>query len=137
MFFKPHPKHGKPLVLHVDDELLNREVLHDLLIDFGVEAISAAGGADGIAMAVKYLPQLVLMDVSMPGVNGFDACRAVKDNPATKDIPVIMLTGMEQMKDVEKAFSFAGASDYLTKPVVIDHLHAVLHKWLPKHPPAP
>ena len=136
MIFGSKAKRDKPVILHVDDEKLNRDLMRDLLGDYGAEVLSAEGGADGVKMALKHLPNLILMDITMPGVNGFDACKAIKSDSACKDIPIIMLTGMDQLKDVEKAFAF-GASGYITKPIEIQRLHDTLDRWLPKSSTAP
>lgn len=136
MFF--NSKNDKVLILHADDEPANRDMMEDILKDLGFDVVSGKNGADAIQLAQKHLPKIIFLDINMPGVNGFDACTAIRANSVTKSITIIMLTSLDQMKDVEKAFA-CGASDYLTKPIDIKRLKATIEKWLPKPagPPVP
>jgi len=132
MFFSSKPKPRlRPLVLHADDESVNRDVMQMLLSDYGVDGLGAANAKEAIKLALKNIPDLIILDVNMPGMDGVEACKALKSDPATKNIPVVMLTALSLMKDVERAFA-EGANDYLTKPVDTKALYSALARWLPK-----
>ncbi len=103
-------------VLIVDDSPTEREILSQLLIGGGYEVSTAESGDDGIARAKQIIPDLILMDVVMPGTNGFQATRALSKDEATKSIPVIMCTSKNQ--ETDKVWGMRqGAHDYVTKPV--------------------
>lgn len=105
-----------PLVLIVDDSPTEVLVLSRYLGKAGYETASAADGREGIAKARELQPALVLMDVVMPGMNGFQATRELAKDPATTDIPVIMVTTKGQ--ETDKIWGMRqGARDYLVKPV--------------------
>jgi CheY-like chemotaxis protein len=132
MFFSSKPKQRiKPLVLHTDDEEINRDVMQMLLNDYGVDGLAATNAREAIKLARKNIPDLIILDVNMPGMDGIEACRNLKADPATKIIPIVMLTALSLMKDVERAFA-EGANDYLTKPVDTKALYSALTRWLPK-----
>ncbi len=102
-------------ILIVDDSTTQISGISKMLSKKGHEVITAEDGLQGVEKATSELPDLILMDVVMPNLNGFQATRQITKNPATKHIPVIMLTG----KDAETDKVWAerqGASDYLTKP---------------------
>jgi len=123
------PKREKPLVLHADDEELNRDLLKVFLTEFGLDTVSAANGKQAVALAREHMPELIILDVNMPEMDGFEACQSLKNNPETSAIPIIMLTSLELVADIEKAFA-SGASDYLTKPIETPRLNRLLTKWL-------
>ena len=106
---------GRNHVLIVDDSLGNIELLGSIL---GEEyAISfASSGAEGLALATRFPTDLILLDVMMPGIDGFEVCRRLKANPATHDIPVVFLTSLESAVDEEFGLSL-GAEDFIHKPV--------------------
>jgi len=104
-------------ILIVDDSPTQINVLSRILARQGYEVISAADGTQGVDMASSEKPDLILMDVVMPNLNGFQATRQITKNPATSHIPVIMLTSKDQETDRVWA-ERQGASDYLTKPPV-------------------
>lgn len=106
---------GKPVVLHVDDEKDILELVAVILERIGVEVISSANGAEALQAAHKFKPALALIDILMPGMDGFDLCRRLKAAPALKAMPILMVTALDQIKDVEKALA-AGAVGYITKP---------------------
>ena len=102
-------------VLVVDDSDLERQHVVRILKDAGYTVVEANSGEDGVQKAVETRPDLVLMDVMMPGVNGFQATRHLSKTPETASIPVFMLTSRSQ--DTDKAWGIKqGASRYLTKP---------------------
>ena len=82
----------------------------------GHRVFLAGGMEEGIKIAERKTPQLILLDLMMPDADGFEVCERLKNNPNTKDIPVFILSAKEQIRDIEKAFR-AGADDYITKSV--------------------
>ncbi|MCC7300475.1 MAG: SpoIIE family protein phosphatase [Verrucomicrobia bacterium] len=104
---------GKVLV--VDDERPNRLYLKKLLSSYGCEVIEATDGPSALEMIHCARPDLILADVVMPGMDGFELCGAIKALPATRDLPVIMVTAKGQIEDLKKGFDL-GAMDYIRKP---------------------
>lgn len=103
-------------ILIVDDSPTETHVLKELLSGKGYAIVTAGNGEEGVAMAQKEMPDLILMDVVMPGMNGFEATRALSKDDATKHIPVIMCTSKDQATD--KIWGLRqGANDYFVKPV--------------------
>ena len=109
-------RHEGGRVLITDDEPFNRLLLRDLLTMQGFETMEAGSGAAAVEMAGKLFPDAILMDVMMPGMTGFEACRLLKSNPATKHIPVLMITALVD-RDSRLEGIEAGANDFITKPV--------------------
>src|SRR5262245_36985149 len=103
-------------ILVVDDTANNVKLLKDLLTMKGYAVVTASSGPEGLEQIGKERPDLVLLDVMMPGMNGYDVCRKIRENPATAILPVVMATaldpGPERIKGLE-----AGADDFLTKPI--------------------
>lgn len=103
-------------ILVIDDSNLERQHAVKILKDAGFNVFEAESGEDGVTKAVDNAPDLIIMDVMMPGVNGFQATRHLSRTPETKDIPVFMLTSRSEEND--KAWAIKqGATKYLTKPV--------------------
>jgi diguanylate cyclase (GGDEF)-like protein len=98
----------------VDDEKLNLAVLHRILSP-EYTIFTAKSGKDALELAVQNTPDLILLDVIMPDMNGFDVLAKLKENPATREIPVIFITGLQSEENEEKGF-LLGAVDYITKP---------------------
>ena len=103
-------------ILIVDDSPTETFRFKEILNKNGFEVIEAANGADGVTMAQAELPDLVLMDVVMPGVNGFQATRQIARGDTTKHIPIVIVSTKDQATDRVWG-KRQGASDYLTKPV--------------------
>ena len=103
-------------ILVVDDTPSNVKLLADVLGAKGYTVITAAAGADALEAVERERPDLVLLDVMMPGMSGYDVCRKLRANPATTMLPVVMITaldpGQERVKGIE-----AGADDFLSKPI--------------------
>ena len=124
----------KPTVLLIDDEAPIREVLNQILEDAGYSSIEANDGVEGLELARAHLPDLIILDVMMPRLNGFDCAAALKADAACRNIPILMLT---VIKDEQRAYGL-GVESYLTKPFeAADVLQAVkeltqLHSK-PKH----
>jgi two-component system cell cycle response regulator DivK len=108
-------------ILLVEDNEMNRDMLSRRLIRNGYEVITAVDGQQGIDMAVSERPDLILMDMSLPVIDGWEATRRLKANDATRGIPVIALTAHAMAGDREKAME-VGCQDYDTKPVEITRL---------------
>jgi twitching motility two-component system response regulator PilH len=103
-------------VLIIDDSPTERHILTQLLLSGGYEVSTADSGDEGVERAKQIKPDLILMDVVMPGTNGFQATRALSRDDATKDIPVIICTTKDQ--ETDKVWGMRqGAQDYVTKPV--------------------
>lgn len=103
-------------VLVVDDNAHNVELLMAYLEDLGGPVRAAHDGMEAIASIDREPPDLILLDIMMPRMSGFQVCEQIKAKPATRDIPVIMVTALNEAGDVERALD-AGADDFLTKPV--------------------
>lgn len=111
-----NPADEPACVLIVDDERHNRELLEIMLKPEGFLLLTAASGEEALAMIARQPPDLILLDVMMPGMSGFDVAAKVKSDPATKNIPVIMLTALDD-RNARMLGLNAGAEDFLTKPV--------------------
>jgi twitching motility two-component system response regulator PilH len=109
------------LVLIVDDSPTDVHVMQKALQEHGFRTVSAADGGEALRMARELHPDLILMDIVMPGVNGFQATRALANDPQTKSIPVIMVSSKSQESDRVWGMR-QGAVDYIVKPVVSDQL---------------
>lgn len=103
-------------VLLVDDNEQNLELLLAYLEELGAELRTATDGQAALDSVAQKRPDLILMDVMMPRMSGFQACKRIKSDPATKDIPIVMVTALNEVSDVERAVD-SGADDFLTKPV--------------------
>ena len=105
-----------PLILAVDDNPQNLELILAYLEDLECETISAADGIFALEIIKKRHPDLVLLDVMMPKISGFEVCKKIKRDPQTADIPVIMVTALNELGDIEKAIQ-SGTDDFLSKPI--------------------
>ncbi len=108
-------------LLLVEDNDLNRDMLSRRLQRRGFEIVLAADGREALAVAARESPAAILMDMSLPEMDGWEATRRLKQNPATSAIPVIALTAHAMSGDREKALA-AGCDDYETKPVDLERL---------------
>jgi CheY-like chemotaxis protein len=108
-------------ILLVEDNEMNRDMLSRRLVRRGYEVAIAVDGEQGVAMATSESPALILMDMSLPGIDGWEATRRIKAAPATQGIPVIALTAHAMEGDREKALA-AGVDDFDTKPVELERL---------------
>ena len=115
-------------ILIVEDVALNRDLLMQLLED-DYALVMAVDGAAGVAMAASHTPDLILMDLSLPVIDGWESTRRIKADPATAGIPVIAITANAMSGDADKARA-AGCDDFMTKPVDEDLLFAKLQHWL-------
>jgi CheY-like chemotaxis protein len=106
----------KPMILVVDDNPHNLELILAYLEDLDCRTVAAEGGLEALDVVRNDPPDLVLLDVMMPKISGFEVCRKLKSNPQTADIPVIMVTALNEMGDIERAIQ-SGTDDFLSKPV--------------------
>jgi len=105
-----------PTVLVVDDNQQNLELLQAYLEDVDCQAVPAHDGLEALEIIAKEPPDLILLDVMMPKMSGFEVCKRIKNNPKTSDIPVIMVTALNEFGDIERAID-SGTDDFLSKPV--------------------
>jgi two-component system, cell cycle response regulator DivK len=120
-----------PKILLVEDNEMNRDMLSRRLIRSGYEVILAVDGAEGVEMAASAAPDLVLMDMSLPVLDGWEATRRLKGDPETRGLPVIALTAHAMAGDEKKARE-AGCDDFDTKPVEYTRLLSKIEGLLQK-----
>ena len=118
-----------PTILLVEDNELNRDMLSRRLARKQYEVLIAVDGGEGVAMARSEAPDLILMDMSLPVLDGWEATRQLKASPETSAIPVIALTAHAMWGDWEKALE-AGCDDYDTKPIELPRLLAKIEAFL-------
>jgi CheY-like chemotaxis protein len=124
-----------PKILLVEDNEMNRDMLSRRLIRRGYEVVIAVDGQQGVDMAGSIAPNLILMDMSLPVIDGWEATRRIKASEATKNIPVIALTAHAMSGDREQALA-AGCDDYDTKPIDLARLLPKIEKFAgPGAPP--
>jgi CheY-like chemotaxis protein len=122
-------------ILLVEDNEMNRDMLSRRLAKRGYEVLIAVEGEQGVALARTGSPDLVLMDMSLPVLDGWEATRRLKSDPATRAIPIIALTAHAMAGDREKARD-AGCDDFDTKPVELPRLLSKIESLLQKRSPA-
>ena len=110
-----------PKILLVEDNEMNRDMLSRRLQRRGYEVLTAVDGQSGLALTRTEAPALILMDMSLPGIDGWEATRQIKADPATRGIPVIALTAHAMAGDREQALA-AGCDDFDIKPIDLDRL---------------
>ena len=120
-----------PKILLVEDNEMNRDMLSRRLIRSGYDVVLAVDGAEGVAMAASAAPDLVLMDMSLPVLDGWEATRRLKGDPETRRLPVIALTAHAMAGDEKKARE-AGCDDFDTKPVEYTRLLSKIEGLLQK-----
>lgn len=116
-------------LLIVEDSAVQRVMLERLLRKVGYSVVSAKDGVEGLAVARAHQPSLVISDIAMPNMDGYEMCRAIKSDPDLRHIPVLLLTGLDDPKEVLCGLD-AGADNYLTKPVEDAHLLERIHSLL-------
>lgn len=114
---------GQPVVLVVDDQQANVRMVGALLARAGYQVLPALSGAEGLELARDKTPDVVLLDMKMPGMDGFEVLRQLRLDDASRDLPVIFLTADDDRENLIRAFA-AGAIDYITKPFVVEELLA-------------
>jgi twitching motility two-component system response regulator PilH len=128
---KEGQKPSAATILIVDDSRTQVHLLRIVLEKFGYRTLAAYDGEQGVDLAIQERPDIILMDIVMPNVNGFQATRMIRKNPVTADIPVIIVSGAEQMSDKIWGIRL-GANDFLAKPlsrtILIGKIRALLNK---------
>jgi two-component system cell cycle response regulator DivK len=117
-------------ILVVEDQPDNRRIVRDLLTRSGYEIIEAMTGEEGVTLAETQLPDLILMDIQLPIIDGYEAARRIKANPELRHIPIIAVTSYALSGDDVKAFA-AGCDDYVAKPFSPRALLAKVREYLP------
>jgi CheY-like chemotaxis protein len=112
-------------VLIVEDEAISRSILREIVESYGYAAAEAVDGTDGLAQAESMHPVVILLDIRMPGLDGFEVCRRLKENPETQTIPVIFVTAVQDAALNHRAFQAGGAA-CVTKPVRREALAALI-----------
>jgi CheY-like chemotaxis protein len=125
------PCHHKVLI--VEDTPLNMELVADVFTGAGYTVLQAENAEQGIAMAKAESPAIILMDVSLPGMDGLMATRALKGDPGTRHIPVIALTAHAMQGDRERTLA-AGCDSYITKPIDTKKLISAVEQFINHHP---
>jgi len=119
-------------ILIAEDEPDIRELVTFTLRFSGYEVVAAANGEEAVQLAARELPDLILMDVRMPRLTGYDACRLIKADPELRDIPVVFLSAKGQESEIQAGLN-AGAEEYLLKPFapnqLTDRVRAILSKF--------
>ncbi len=117
-------------ILVIEDQEDNRRILRDLLTSAGYEVVEALTGEEGVSLAEAQRPDLILMDIQLPGLDGYGATRRIKANPALRQIPIIAVTSYALSGDEAKAMA-AGCDAYVTKPFSPRVLLAKIREFLP------
>jgi len=108
-------------VLAVDDIPLNLLLVKKMLVRFNFKLETASGGQEALDSVARSKPDLILLDLMMPGIDGYEVIRRLKSNPETADIRIIILTALTSGEDVSKGFNM-GANDYIMKPIIMERL---------------
>jgi len=126
---------GRPTVLLVEDEPAQREVLAYNLEAAGLEVVRAADGEEALMLVAEGVPDLILLDWMLPNVSGIEVCRQIKSRPATRAVPIIMLSARTEEVDMVRGLD-TGADDYMTKPYSLAELMARVQAQLRRSRPA-
>jgi CheY-like chemotaxis protein len=117
------------VILVVDDQESNRELLSTILIHLGYRVIEAADGLEAVKLAKRECPDLIIMDLSMPVIDGFGALRLLRDVPQIREVPVVACTAHDTSTHKHQALS-VGFNEFLTKPIDFRKLSGVLNQFL-------
>jgi two-component system cell cycle response regulator DivK len=118
-------------ILVIEDQEDNRKIVRDLVTASGYELMEASTGEEGLEVAVRERPDLILMDIQLPGIDGYEVTRRIKADPNLCKIPIIAVTSYALSGDDKKAFS-AGCDGYVTKPYSPRLLLAKMREYLPQ-----
>lgn len=113
--------YSKYTVLAVDDIPLNLLIVQKMLSKFNFKLNTAGNGQEALDSIAKDKPNLILLDLMMPGIDGFEVIKRVRENPQTADIKIIILSALNSQEDIVKGFSL-GANDFITKPIIMEKL---------------
>jgi len=117
-------------ILVIEDQEDNRQIVRDLMTASGYELIEATTGEEGLEAASRERPDLILMDIQLPGIDGYEVTRRIKADPKLRQIPIIAVTSYALSGDDKKAFA-AGCDGYVTKPYSPRLLLAKIREYLP------
>jgi len=120
-------------ILVVEDHEDNRRIIHDLLTAHGFDVVEAVTGLEGVRAAERQNPALILMDIQLPEIDGYEATRRIKSRPDLKHIPIIIITSYALSGDDLKAYA-AGCDEYVSKPYSPRKLLTQIRKFLPEAP---
>lgn len=118
---------GSPLILIIDDNDRNRKLVVDVLRFAGLRTVEAANAGTGLALASEHLPDVILLDLRLPDLDGTEAMRALRDNPRTSRIPVVAMTALP-LGDEDAWLDDTGFAAYIAKPIDIDTLPDLLRR---------
>jgi two-component system, cell cycle response regulator DivK len=118
-------------VLVVEDNPLNLKLVRDVLLSAGFEVVEARSGEEGVAQARAHTPDVILMDLQLPGIDGTQAMRMIKADPAATDVPIAALTAFAMADDRERALR-SGFDGYLSKPISVRDLPRQISEFLPE-----
>ncbi len=120
-------------LLFVDDEVFNHEFIRVALQQDGYDIVCVSSGQAALDWLYQQFPDLVIVDMVMPGLSGLDLCRLLRHNPETAKLPILVLSGMDSTKEVAEAFA-AGADAFLSKPIDVDQLRWKITQMLSVSP---
>lgn len=115
MHHEPDHERHHPKIMIVDDTPENLELLEEMLFRKGYEVAAFPDGEMALKALDMVAPDLILLDILMPGMDGYALCGRIKENPATADVPILFVSALNRTEDIVRAFA-AGAADYVTKP---------------------
>jgi two-component system sensor histidine kinase/response regulator len=118
-----HAEHIPGKVLIVDDNPSNLQLIANALSSMNIELLYATNGMEALTLAVENRPELILLDIMMPGIDGFTTCRRIRAEPKTRDIPVLFITAKSDEDSIIQGFE-SGGQDYITKPFNLQELKA-------------
>ncbi len=125
-------KNTDSIILLIDDDLFSRQLLQVMLKKVNCQVVEAENGEEGLMLYRKISPDLILLDAKMPGMNGFECCRKIRQIPGGEHVPILMVTGLEDQNSVDEAFA-VGATDYVTKPfqmpILTGRVRYLLRSW--------
>jgi two-component system cell cycle response regulator DivK len=125
-----------PRILVVEDNAMNLELVRDILTAEGYEVLEAADGATGVAIAALERPELILMDLQLPTLDGLEATRLIRADPRLAHIPIVAVTANAMKGDDDKARA-AGCDGFVTKPIQVREFAATVAEFLKRAKPAP
>ena len=113
----------KVCILIVDDVEAIRFILRNIIVEMGYQPVLAENGVQALKIFPKCRPQLILLDISMPEMDGFEFCKIMKSNADSRDVPIIFISAFDDESDIEKGFSLGG-EDYVTRPFIPEEIKA-------------
>lgn len=123
-------------ILIIDDDRLLVQILTETLTNEGFAVCAAHDGLTGIECMISEAPDLILLDIMMPGIDGYEVCKKLKESPATSNLPIIFISAKAAQEDIDKAFAL-GADDYIVKPfdtvTVAERLKTVYQKVMRRY----